>query len=64
VNRQVCGNVNIKEGKVTDPFGLHSELNILMYTVQVVKEVRQLAWIMRPDNEHVIHVTKPTGGGL
>jgi hypothetical protein len=38
--------VNIKEGKMVDPFGLHSELNVLMATVQVVKELRQLAWTM------------------
>jgi hypothetical protein len=36
--------VNIKEGKMAVPFGLHSELNVLTDSVQVVKEFRQLAW--------------------
>jgi hypothetical protein len=48
--------VNIKEGKVAVPLGLHSEMNVLMVTVQVVKEVRRLAWTVGPDDERVVHV--------
>jgi hypothetical protein len=44
--------VCIKEG---DLLGLHSELNVLV----VVRELRQLAWTMVPDEERVIHVAKP-----
>jgi hypothetical protein len=29
-----------------------------MDTVQVVKELQQLAWTMGPDDEHVIHLVK------
>jgi hypothetical protein len=34
-------------------------MNAVMDTVQVVKELRQLAWTMGPDDERVIHVAKP-----
>jgi hypothetical protein len=55
-------NVNIKEGKMAVPSGLHSELNVLMDTVQVVKELQQLAWTMRPDDKCIIHVVKSSKG--
>jgi hypothetical protein len=51
--------VNIKEGKMAVPFGLHRELNALMDTVQAIKELRQIAWTMGQDDERVIHVAKP-----
>jgi hypothetical protein len=54
--------VNIKEGKMAVPFRLHSELNVPMDTVQVVKELRQLAWTMGQNDEHVIHIAKPAEG--
>jgi hypothetical protein len=41
---------------------LHRELNILMKSVQVIKEFRQLVWSMQPDDECVIHVAKPAEG--
>jgi hypothetical protein len=50
--------VNVKVGKMAIPFGLYSELNATMDTVHVVKEFRQLAWAMGPDDERVIHVAK------
>jgi hypothetical protein len=59
MSHQVSVDANIKEGKMAVPFGLHSELNALMDTVQVFKELRQLAWTMGPDDERVIHVAKP-----
>jgi hypothetical protein len=40
------------------PLRLHGELNALMDTVQVVKELRQLVWTMGTDDERVIHVTE------
>jgi hypothetical protein len=43
-------------------FGFHFELNVLMDTVQVVKELLQLAWTMRPDDERVTHVAKSAEG--
>jgi hypothetical protein len=52
-------NVNIKEGKMAVPLRLHGELNALMDTIQAVKELRQLAWTMGPDDERVIHVVEP-----
>lgn len=33
------------------PFGLHSELNIPIDTLDVVNELRQLAWTIRPGGE-------------
>jgi hypothetical protein len=36
---------------------LRGELDILMKSVQVIKEFRQLAGSMRPDDESVIHFT-------
>jgi hypothetical protein len=40
-------------------FPLHGELNILVDTVQVVKEIPQPVWSARPDNESVVHITEP-----
>jgi hypothetical protein len=45
---------------VSLPF--HGELNILVDTVQVVKEVPQPVWSVRPYNESVVHVTEPAEG--
>jgi hypothetical protein len=47
---------------MTVSFRLHSELNVFLDTVQVVKELGQLLWIMWPDDEPVIHVAKSTEG--
>jgi hypothetical protein len=41
---------------------LHSELDVLMKSVKVIKEFSQLAGSMRPDDECVIHVVKPAEG--
>jgi hypothetical protein len=51
--------VDIKEGKMAVPLGLHSELNVLMDTVQVAKELRQLAWTVGPDDGRVVHLAEP-----
>jgi hypothetical protein len=37
-------------------------MNVLMDTVQMVKELRQLAWTVRPDDKRVIHIAEPAGG--
>jgi hypothetical protein len=37
-------------------------MNFLMNAVQVVTELRQLAWTVRPDNERVVHVAEPADG--
>jgi hypothetical protein len=52
-------NTDIHEGKVADSFRLHGELDALVDTVQVVKEVPQPVGVVRPDDESVVHVTKP-----
>jgi hypothetical protein len=54
--------VNIKEGKMAVCFVLSSELNVLVDTVQVVKELRQLDCTAGPGDELVIHVAKPAEG--
>jgi hypothetical protein len=41
---------------------LHSELDILMKSIQVIKEFRQFAGSMWPDDERVIYVAKPAEG--
>lgn len=40
-------------------FRLHSEVDVLMDTVQVGKEVGHLALSMGPDDECVVHVSEP-----
>jgi hypothetical protein len=52
-------NIDIQEEKVAVSFRLHGELNALVDTVQVVKEVPQPVGAMWPDDESVAHVTKP-----
>jgi hypothetical protein len=47
---------------VTISFRLHSELDVLIKYVKVIKEFSQLAGSMRPDDECVIHVAKPAEG--
>jgi hypothetical protein len=44
-------NMYVKEGKVTISFCVHGELNVLVDTVQVVKEVPQLVGSVWPDDE-------------
>jgi hypothetical protein len=51
-----------QEGKVAVSFHLHSELDVLMYTVQVIKEYFHLLWSMRPDEEIVIYTMEPAEG--
>jgi hypothetical protein len=41
---------------------LHSELDILMKSIQVIKEFRQFAGSMWPDDECVIYVALTKGG--
>jgi hypothetical protein len=55
-------NVYVKEWEVTFTFGLHGELNALVYIVQVGQEVLQLVGSVWPDDEGVIHVAKPADG--
>jgi hypothetical protein len=51
--------VDIKEGKTAVPFGFHNELNVPMDTVQVLKELQQLAWtMMMTYDDCVVHVVK------
>jgi hypothetical protein len=45
-------------------FHLHSELDVLTDSVQVVKEFSQLVGSMLPDDECVINVVKPTEGRM
>jgi hypothetical protein len=52
-------NINIQEGKVAISFHLHGELDGLVDTVQVVKEVPQPVGAVWSDDESVVHVTKP-----
>jgi hypothetical protein len=42
-------------------FRLHDELDALVDTVQVVKEIPQPVGAVWPDDESVVHVTKPAG---
>jgi hypothetical protein len=53
--------VNINVQAQTISFYLHSELDILMDTVQVAKETSQLSWSMEPDDD-VIHILEPADG--
>jgi hypothetical protein len=46
ISHQACGIYHVKEGKVAISFCLHTELDVLMETDQVVKELSQLAWSM------------------
>jgi hypothetical protein len=55
-------NIYVKEGKVVVSFPLHGKLNILVDTVQVVKEVPQPVWCVQPDNKSVVHITEPAEG--
>jgi hypothetical protein len=44
VSHQVCGRCQYQGREImTVPFHLHSELNVPMDTVQIVKELQQLA---------------------
>jgi len=54
--------VNVQEGKVAVWLILHNELDTGMNVGEVVKEIIQLLWPMRPDHNCVIHVTKPASG--
>jgi hypothetical protein len=51
-------NMCAKEGKVAISFHLHGELNVLVDTVQVVREVPQSVGAMWPDDKTVVHVTE------
>jgi hypothetical protein len=55
-------NIYVKEGKVAISFHLHGELNVLVDTVQVVKEVPQPIRAVWPDDESVIHIAEPAEG--
>lgn len=52
-------NIYVLEGKVAVCFHLHGELNILMDTVEVVKEVPMPVRTLRPDDESVICLMEP-----
>jgi hypothetical protein len=58
-------NVCVKECEVTFTFGLHGELNALVYTVQIVQEFLQLVGSVWLDDEWDPHRPKPgiVGGG-
>jgi hypothetical protein len=43
-------------------FRLHSELDVLMDSVQVIKEFSQLAGSIWPDDECVVYLAKPAEG--
>jgi hypothetical protein len=49
-------NVNIQ---LVNSSCLHSEQDVLMNTVQTVKEALQLLWSMRPKDENVTHAMEP-----
>jgi hypothetical protein len=51
--------VNVHEGKVTVQLSLHGERDVGMNVVEVVNEIIQLSWSVRPVHECVIHVTVP-----
>jgi hypothetical protein len=53
---------NIVEGKMADTLSLHSEINVLMDTVQVVKELQHLASTTGQDDGRVVHVSDPAEG--
>jgi hypothetical protein len=53
--------VNINVQALVIPFYLHSELDILMDTVQMAKETSQLPWSVKPD-DGVIHIMEPEDG--
>jgi hypothetical protein len=55
-------NICAKEGKVAVSFHLHGELNVLVHTVQVVREVPQPVGAMWPDDKSVVHITEPAEG--
>jgi hypothetical protein len=44
-------NVNVQVGKMAISFHFHSELNILMDTIQMVKKAFQLLWSLGADDE-------------
>jgi hypothetical protein len=52
-------NIYVKEGKLAVSFRLHGELNVLVDTVQVVKEVPRPVGAVWPGDEIVVHVTEP-----
>jgi hypothetical protein len=52
-------NICVQEGKVAVSFGLHGKLNILVDSVQVIKEVPQPILTMGPIDKSIIHVTEP-----
>jgi hypothetical protein len=54
--------VDIQEGKVAVSLRLHGELNALVDTIQVVKEVLKPVRTVGPDDESVVHVAKPAEG--
>jgi hypothetical protein len=56
ISHQVCGKCQHQGRKIAVPLRLHSQLNTLMDTIQVVKELRQITWTMGPDDERVINV--------
>jgi hypothetical protein len=55
-------NICVQEGKVAVSFCLHGELNVLVDTIQVVKEVLQPVGTMGPDDESVVHIMEPAEG--
>jgi hypothetical protein len=50
---------DIGEGKMAVTLGVHNETNVPMDTLQVAKEQEHLAWIVGPDDESVVHVSRP-----
>jgi hypothetical protein len=57
VSHQVYGTCQF-QGTEYGCLDLHSELGVLMDSVQVVKEIRQLTWTMDPDEKYAIHIAK------
>jgi hypothetical protein len=51
-----------RKGRWPPSVCLHSEMDVLMDTVHVVKEVCQLAWSLWPDDKCVIHVAESAEG--
>jgi hypothetical protein len=52
-------NIHVREEKVAISFHLHDDPNVVMNTVQVVKEVSQPVRPMGLCNESVIHIMEP-----